>query len=364
MTIYRQGAAWRYDFTLSGTRYTRRGYRTKTDAQQAEAQHRNRILVGLSGEWQSFAALVADWLDSLKDRNVSTHYQTLAVGQFDKWLAPLAKVPPREIKPLAIQRLLGECARQTSPQNANAVRRQARAAFSWACRLGGLERNPVAAVPPFREPERRADEVQAIPGDDLRSVMLAAEPWLRRLLTVQALTGARWVEIVRLRPEDCELETDPPAVWLRHHKGGERSRRRVLPAAAAAAIRSQLRRGNAMWLWPGRPGTEHRLYDGCLKQLHAACDRAGVRRYGFHAVRRWAATQAMALGIPDRVAAEFLGHADASVIHRYQRVEDALVVTIGDALAATLPGVTRGVDPTGTVRKSRDSGSRKGGENA
>lgn len=336
MTIYRAGRTWRYDFRMAGVRYTERGFETKQAARQAEAERRKRILVGLTGEWSSFGDLVADWIESLRDRDVSQHYQNLAIGQFDKWLPSLSTLPPAEIRPLAIQRALAECARRTSPQNANSIRRQLKACFAFGCRLGGLAVNPAAAVLPFREPERRAEDVIAIPTGHLRAVILAAPGWLARMLTVQALTGARWIEIARLRPQDCELDTDPPAVWLRHRKGGDRSRRRVLPAAAALAVREQLPRGNREWLWPGRPGTEHRQYDGCWKQLQAACRRAEVPAYSFHAVRRWAATVAMHRGFQDRVAAEFLGHADASVIHRYQRVEDALAASIGAALAEEL----------------------------
>lgn len=336
VTIYRTGKTWRYDFRMAGIRYSQRGFETKQAAKQAEHERRKRILVGLTGEWSSFGELVADWIEHLKGRNVSEHYQQLALGQFDKWLPSLSVLPPAEIRPLAIQRALAECARRTSPQNANSVRRQLRACFAFGCRLGGLALNPASAVLPFREPARDATQIHAIPTGHLRAVILAAPAWLGRMLTVQALTGARWIEIARLRPQDCELDADPPAVWLRHRKGGDRSRRRVLPIAAARAVREQLRRGNSEWLWPGRPGTEHRGYDGCWRQLQRACARAEVPAYSFHAVRRWAATVAMERGFQDRVAAEFLGHADASVIHRYQRVEDALAAQIGAALAEEL----------------------------
>jgi len=326
---------WRYDFRMAGKRYTSRWYSSETEAAKAEAARRARILTALSGEWPTFSALAADWIEALASRGVGEHYMRQAHAQFNRWLTPIANRPPADITPLEVQRLLQRCAAETSAVNANAVRKILRACFSHGTRLGGLQRNPAAMVRPWPEPPRRADEVEAIPTTHLRAVLLSSPSWLRRLLTVQALTGARWIEIARLRPEDCHLDATPPHVVLRHRKGGERERRRVLPTPAAQALREQTREGG-VWLWPGRPATQHRGYPACLKHLHRACDRAEVPRYSFHAVRRWAATTAMLAGVSDRIVAEFLGHADATVVHRYQRVEDAVVGTISDALAREL----------------------------
>lgn len=326
---------WRYDFRLGGERYTSQWYDSEREAKAAETARRARVLTGLSGAWPTFSALAADWTESLASRGVGEHYMRQAHAQFAKWLAPIAHRPPADITPLEVQRLLQRVAAETSPVNANAVRKILRACFSYGTRLGGLTRNPAAMVRPWREPARRADEVDAIPTADLRAVLLASPPWLRRMLTVQALTGARWVEIARLRPEDCQLDVNPPHVTLRHLKGGDRERRRVLPLPAVEALREQIRRGGD-WLWPGRATTGHVGYPACWKHLQRACERAGVRPYSFHAVRRWAATTAMMAGVSDRIVAEFLGHADATVVHRYQRVEDAVVGTISDALAREL----------------------------
>lgn len=337
MTVYRdkKSGLYRYDFRMAGVRYTDRGYPTQAKAKAAEAEAKKRLLVGLTGTWPTFSDLLRDWLEHLASRGVNKHTMAQSVSQFNKWLAPLATRAPSAITAIEVQRLLAHCARQTSPVNANAVRKQLRSCFSYAVRLGGLDRNPAALARPFPEPARRAADVDAIPTTHLRAIIVAAEPWMQRFLVVQALTGARWVEIVRLRPEDCHLDADPPHVTLRHFKGGERERRRVLPAPAADALRQQMQHARA-YLWPGRGQRTPLGYSPMLKWLHRAADAAGVPRYSFHAIRRWAATTATVAGMSDRIVAEFLGHADTTTVHHYQRIEDPITATVSAALAAEL----------------------------
>lgn len=323
--------AWRYDFELAKQRYTSRWYDSLREATDAEAAHRTRILTGLSGAWPTFSALAAEWQEHRASRGVSKHTMAQSFNQFSKWLSPIANRPPIDITPLELQRLFDRVAAETSPANANALRRQVGACFGFAARLGNLARNPAKLTRPYVEPQRVAAEIDAISTAHLRAVLVAAPPWLARLLTVQALTGARWVEIARLRPEDCHLDAVPPFAMLTHYKGGERSRRRILPAAAVTALAEQMRDAGG-YVWPGKPATKHVGYSWCLTHLQRACDRAGVPRYSFHAVRRWAATTATLAGVSSRVVADFLGHADEHTVARYQQIEDAVV----DAISATL----------------------------
>lgn len=326
---------YRYEFQIAGQRYTSRWFDSKNEAERQAAEHRALVLTGLSGAWRTFSALATEWQAHRASRGVSRHTMRQSVNQFSKWLTPIAGRAPSEITPLELQRLLDRCAEQTSASNANAVRRQLKACFSFGANLGGLPRNPAAMTRPYAEPSRRGADIDAIPTADLRAVLVASPHWLRRMLTVQALTGARWVEIARLRPEDCHLDAVPPFVLLRHYKGGERERRRVLPDAAAQAVRDQLKRAGT-YLWAGRPATQHLGYPACWKHLQRACERAGVPPYSFHAIRRWAATTATLAGVSSRVVADFLGHSDEQSVGRYQRIEDAVVDTISAALAMEL----------------------------
>ena len=96
MSVYfTKGKGWRYDFTLKGDRYTKSGYKTKTEARQAEANRREAIL---NPQEQiedptiptdmAFLDLVNHRLDYVKAYNSERHYTDhiyLAKRWVKKW---------------------------------------------------------------------------------------------------------------------------------------------------------------------------------------------------------------------------------------------------------------------------------------
>ena len=96
------------------------------------------------------------------------------------------------------------------------------------------------------------------PTGDLQKLWLASRPEDQRFLTVQALTGARFIEIARLTRQDCYLEQPVPAVELRSRKrrgGGEKKRVQYLPPMATLVLREQLALGTPH-VFPGPYGQQ------------------------------------------------------------------------------------------------------------
>lgn len=334
MGVYRDKKTnlWRYDFRVAGNRYSSKGFRTMRQADDAEAARRREIEIGLSGHWPTFSDMAKAWLQDLAIR-ASVEWVQQCQWKLNKHAKLIAGRPPRQIKPATIAHLLREIARSTSPKTANEMRKILAACFRWAVDMGGLERNPVT-------PTKRMPVPHPIPHvistAHLRALIVAADDRLARFLTVQSLTGARRSEILRLRIEDCDLDRTPPRVALRHSKGGDRSRWRPLPTVAADALRRQIEIGSrGDYVWPGRnrrPLSREAIFD----TLKKACERAKLPRYGFHSIRRWAATRAVESGVSSQIAAEFLGHSDTSVLFAYVAVDDRFLVEIGEALAREL----------------------------
>ncbi|MEW6427344.1 MAG: hypothetical protein AB1568_04845 [Thermodesulfobacteriota bacterium] len=72
-----KGKGWRYDFTLKGKRYTNAWYRTKKEAKQAEAKHREDLERPLPAEGPTdtdFFTLVEARLDHVKNHHSERHY--------------------------------------------------------------------------------------------------------------------------------------------------------------------------------------------------------------------------------------------------------------------------------------------------
>lgn len=245
------GKLYRYHFQVGLQRFTKRGFASQREAKDAEAEHRRQVYVGLTGQWPTFSELAKDYLGAAARRS-SAEWIGQQVCKLNKHAATIANLPPREIRPIHVERLLRAVAKNgNGPASINEVRKILHGVFQYAVNIGGLERNPVSTIrrvpQPFKEP-------RAIPTEDLRRLMVSANPALARFLTVQACTGARWREIARLTPADVRLDAKPsPYVLLRSGKSGGRgirARVQYLPATAADALQSQvMERASALLRW-------------------------------------------------------------------------------------------------------------------
>lgn len=336
MGIYKdkKTGLYRYDFQLHVVRYTDRGYRTRREAEAAEAKRRVEVLAGLTATWSTFSDLAKDWLKDLAGR-ASEAWVKQCVWKLNKYAGPISRLPPAQVKPLVVQKLLTRIACETSPKTSNEVRKILGAAFRWAVDMGGVEYNPVMRV---RTLPVAPPELEVIPTADLIAVILAAEGRMSRFLTVQATSAARRIEIARLRLEDVDLDGAQPRIALRHNKGKVgRVRWRPLPPAAAEAVARQIQEGARWgWVWPGRDSKRHIGEETLRGLLAAACKRAGVPQYGFHSVRRWAATSANEAGHADKTVSTFLGHTNTAVTSRYVEVQDGAMLEIAERLERKL----------------------------
>lgn len=338
MTAYRDKRTklYRYNFQVAMLRYTRRGFATKREAQAAEAEHRRRVLLGLSGTWPTTAELAKEYLAERCRRGISQEWVDQCFWKLTKHAAPLMQMPPKEVRPLHVQRLLTKLATVNGARSVNEIRTILHSLFQWATDMEAIDRNPVKRIPKMHVP---AEPIDPIPTDDLRKLIVAAVPRLRALLIVQAVTGARWREIAGLRPDDLELDATPPAILLRTRKtggAGERIRRAHLPPMAVDALRLQLQAASEEWVFHGRYRSKRLGYDPMKRELDEACDRAEIPRYGFHAVRRWAGTTAMEGGASNTVVSRFLGHTKTTVTDLYMRVADPLMAEVSERLAKKL----------------------------
>ncbi len=336
ISLDRDTELYRYHFMAAGTRYTKRGYPTQQKARDAEHERRRAVAAGPVQAFATWSVLVSAYLAE-SARTKSADWCRQLGWKLARWTEEWETLSPEHIRPAHIALKLQEIAAAgNGPRSVNEYRRILHAVFGYAVKLEALARNPVANIDRAPEPD---DPLPPISTEHLRRLILAAEGQLKRQLVVQASTGARWIELARLRPEVVHLDAAPPYCELRTRKkrgGGERARRQFLPPPAAEALRRQLEAVRSEWVFPGARGQQQ--HDAASKQLARACTRAELPRYGFHAVRRWSGSTAMALGVSNKVVARFLGHTQTAATERYMTVEDPLLVRVAEHLTATLAG--------------------------
>lgn len=299
------------------------------------------------------------WLDnvlpgSVKDstadgyRYIIGRYITPAVG----------KVRLAKLSPLHVQEMLTDMERRGLSV---ATRRQARAilrrALNHAERFEMVHRNAAAQTEAPRGSTHRIDD--ALTQDEARALISAVKGQpLECIVTVALSLGLRKGEALALRWQNIDLEagtltvaatlsrrvghglieSDPKTARSRRTLplpqtcvGALREHRRTQAAARLAAGPSWRGEGHVFTTPIGTPIDPRNL----TTQFHGLCERAGIGRRRFHALRHSAATLMLAQGVPLAVISDVLGHASYAITADvYARVGEELRTEASRAMDA------------------------------
>ncbi len=228
-----------------------------------------------------------------------------------------------EVTPALVSEYLVAQARARSNNAANKDRKNLMALFNWGQKFLGLTTNPVRAVTPL--PHRRARQYTP-PQQDVLKVLAATTRTERVFLSCYLQTGARRTEIFRLTWDDINFSARTITLETRKTKGGE-ARRDSLP------MTDELYRELKWWFGsPDRqfkdqpwvfvcdqPGPNYgRPFKVRRKFLAGLCKRAGVKAFGFHALRRYVASiLADHEKVSSKVIQRILRHQSMATTERY-----------------------------------------------
>lgn len=316
---YKEGGKWRAVVKHGGARYQAK-FETRREALRWERDTRARLgnlpspVMGL----QEFCAL---YLDAARLRHTEKTYRekVAVVRGFCAWLGddpPVTAVTARHVS-----EYLAEQAAVRSANAANKDRKNLLAMWNWGCRVLDLPANPVAKV--ARLPHARRPQYTP-PEDDVLRVLAVTSGADRVFLETFICTGARRSELFHLTWDDVNFERREIRLWSRKSRDGS-PKERFLPMNDRlwAALR---------WLWDRRPYPndphvfvdDHRgpntgkPYTSRQHFMERLCVRAGVRRFGFHALRRYVASMLSDRYKVSTVSIQrVLGHEHLSTTDRY-----------------------------------------------
>lgn len=218
-----------------------------------------------------------------------------------------------------------------SARSVNEYRKIAHALFAYAVDQEVIDRNPVAKIKREVEPDT---EVEWIPKAHLNQLALAADdPVDKALLIVMAQTGARFVQLQRLRWRDLTKSENGPVALMRTKKnrGGKwRVYTQPLNDTSGAAI-DTMRGRDPVHVFPGRHGGMM-VYNTFLIRLQKLCDRLELPRHSFHEIRHLVGYLTSKSGRNKKAVAKFLGHSNTNVTDRYMHAADPELWEIARAM--------------------------------
>jgi integrase len=320
-----KGKGWRYDFTLKGQRHTNAWYKTKKEAQQAEARKREELEnpspVTATLTDMGFLELVNMRLDHVKAYNSARHYQE-HVYMARRWIKRWGKLSCSGITQQMVEQFVLERSK-VSPFTANKEIRYLKATFNHGKKRKLIVNNPLEGIC-FLPMERR---VKYVPSpDDIDKVIAEADGETQDYLWCIRETMARVSEINHLTWDDVNLESRYVILYTRKKKGGHLTPRKVPMTQRLFEIlsrRYQERNLEKPWVFwhTCRSSKTGELLEGPYqdrkKFMKTLCRRAGVKYFRFHALRHSGASIMENSNVPIGSIQRILGHENRTTTEIY-----------------------------------------------
>ena len=221
---------------------------------------------------------------------------------------------PEEITPTLAQQALRNIALSSSGNVANKARKNLVSAWEWGKKYYGLP-----AVNPFREVEKfPADQKPRYvpPEDDFWKAHAAASPQDQVFLLFMLHTGARRAEVFRLRWDDVDFSGNKIRLGTRKtaHGGMEYAWVPMTTELHSVLAGHRLKSRSVYVFTDQETGEPYASRQHFMERL---CKRAGVKHFGFHAIRHLSATILAYEGLDIPTVQSVLRHKNPNTTARY-----------------------------------------------
>jgi len=314
---------WRAQVRVGYRKHTRLFARKKDAAEwevqarkELEKQERMNSLLTLSD-------FVIQYLEHAKQRFVDkTFKEKFALAEnFLRWTGNL---PVEEVFPQVIHEYLIHQAKTRSANAANKDRKNLLAMWSWGGKILDIPLNPVTKIEKL--PHDRQPQYTPSP-EDLAKVLAVATREEGVFLSCYLQTAARRGEVLRWKwDEDIEFNKEEVRLGTRKTRDGSMEYE-WLP------MTDQLLGQLWYWYWnrpvkdspyvfcwdqKGRFAEPGDQFTGRRRFMDSLCTRAGVKPFGFHAIRRYVASMlADTHQISSKTVQRILRHKNLQTTERY-----------------------------------------------
>jgi integrase len=312
---------WRYQFQSLGKRYSKTGFKNKSEARSEMESHRKNLIdpptpaslpTPLDLDLQT---LMVEYL-RMAERQLAPKTLEYRKIVFRRFLRHAGNISASQITTQKVEDYL--LSRPTN-HNFNKDRTELMRLFNWGFKRLIIPSNPVALVEKL--PVEKVKKVIPTP-EEMTRLLLAAGPE-RPLLLVIFHTMARIDEVLRLTWEDVNFEKKAIRLWTRKRRGG---------AWEFDWMDMNEDLEKVLWgLWQNRqegewvfvnPLTGNRYFYR-FKLMRSICRRAGLPQFGYHTIRHFVASYLVdkkKVSLP--VISKLLRHKNLQTTERYLQAID------------------------------------------
>jgi len=181
----------------------------------------------------------------------------------------------------------------------------------------------IERVPRIKLLKVQAQKFDHLSEEECQLLLDKSDGLLRDLILVALKTGLRFGELIALEWKDIDLANRQMTVRqsiYRGRLGGTKSNKiRFVPLLddVCETLKSRLSKNSFVFIKDNGDWLSPML---CLRWLHRACDRAGIRKVGWHTLRHTFASQLAQHGVSITIVKDLLGHSDIRTTMRYSHL--------------------------------------------
>lgn len=310
----RQGKRqWYGRITLPSGKKVEKLCANKQQAQEWEVLARTRVESFEKTDTVSLAYLAEKHLDHVLTR--------LSVKSYDEkrrvfrrlFLAIPPTTPVVEVSYARMEAFLNKISKEKSGHRANKYRVHLVRAYNWGIKALNLPSPNPWAVEKYREDK----SPRHVPTqEDFWRVYAVAEGEDQRMLLTYLHTAGRMREIFDLEWDDVDFENRKIRLWTNKRKGGREYNWIPLTDDLTAALQEQrLKTGFGRFVFVNpKTKVNYSWRSGFMKRL---CRQAGVKEFGFHAIRHLSASILDKVGVPLAAIQSILRHKSSHTTARY-----------------------------------------------
>ena len=306
-------SSWFGRISLPSGKSVEKRCESKRGAQEWEILARSRVERFEKTDTVSLAYLAERYLDNVQTRLSRNSYNDKCCV----FRGLLQFVPPTtlvsKVSYARMEAFLDQISKEKSGHRANKYRVHLVRAYNWGIKALGLPTPNPWTVERYKEDKHPR---YVPPVADFWLVFDCAEEEEKRILLTFLNTAGRMQEIFRLKWEDVDLENGRLRLWTNKRRGGREFDWLPMTTDLSQTLKAQrVLTGFCEYVFTNlATGTRYISRDHMMRRL---CTKAGVKGFGFHAIRHLSASILDNAGVPLAAIQEILRHRSSRTTARY-----------------------------------------------